>query len=43
MVVAKGGGQGVRSSGLSKRTKVPTLLTFRSVAPPKKKPLPPGE
>lgn len=43
MVVAKGGGQGIRPQGLSKRTAVPTLLSFRGVPPPKKKPLPPGK
>lgn len=43
MVVAKGGGQGIKPQGLSKRSVIPSLLTFRGVPPPKKKPIPPGE
>lgn len=43
MVVAKGGGQGIRPQGLSKRGLVPALLSFRGVPPPKKPPLPPGK
>lgn len=43
MVVAKGGGQGIKSQGLSKRSVIPSLLTFRGVPPPKKKPIPLGK
>ncbi|KAK9896524.1 hypothetical protein P389DRAFT_196615 [Cystobasidium minutum MCA 4210] len=42
MVVAKGGGQGIRPQGLSRRGKVPSLLSFRGIPPPKKPPLPPA-
>ena len=41
-IVSKfGGGLGVRASGLSKRGRIPSLLSIRNAPPPKKPPLPP--